>query len=96
MIPRVQIRLSAPGIKHLTLVQFGLKFIAGAGIGLTLSFLWIGTTLHEKIDALEIQTKAIIDGTNQIVLQAKTKDLDISSQAIKKNSETNCLHQTST
>ena len=83
MVPRVQIRLAAPGIKHLSLAQFGLKFISGAGLGLTLSFLWIGTTLHEKIDALEIQTHTIIEGTNQMVAQAKTKDLDISSQAIQ-------------
>ena len=83
MVPRVHIELSAPGINHLRLTQFGLKLIIAGGIALTVSFWWIGTTLHDKIDVLTDQTETIITQTRQVVAQAKSKGLDLSDHAIQ-------------
>ncbi len=82
MVPRVRIDLSAPGIDHLRLTQFGLKLIVAGGLALTVSFWWIGTSLHDKIDALTDQTETIITQTRQVVAQAKAKGMDLSDQAI--------------
>lgn len=84
MVPRVRIHLSAPGIKHLTLSQFGLKAIIVGCLTLTMCFWWIGTNLHEQIDAFENQTNMIITQTRQVVLEAKTAGIDLSDQAIQK------------
>lgn len=84
MVPRVRIPLSAPGINHLTLTQFALKLITVGGLALTISFWWVGTTLHQKIDELENQTNMIGAQTQQVVSQAKAKGIDLSDQAIKK------------
>ena len=83
MIPRVHNHLSAPGIKHLTLTQFGLKLITAGGLALTVSFWWIGITLHDKIDVLENQTYLILDQTRTIVAQEKAKGIDLSDRAIQ-------------
>jgi len=84
MVPRVHIKLSAPGINHLTLTQFGLKLIIAGSLALTFSFWWLGTTLHEKIGAIENQTQTIISQTRQIIDQAKTAGIDLSNQGIQK------------
>ncbi|MEC4680960.1 MAG: hypothetical protein VST67_09725, partial [Nitrospirota bacterium] len=84
MVPRVHIRLSAPGIKHLNLTQFGLKAIIVASLALTFSFWWVGTTVNEKINALENETQRIITQTRQVIDQAKTSGIDLSEQAIQK------------
>ncbi len=83
MVPRVHIDLSAPGISHLQLTQFGLKLIIAGGIALTVSFWWIGTTLHDKIDVLADHTETIITQTRQVVAQATSKGLDLSDHAIQ-------------
>jgi len=84
MVPRVHITLSAPGIKHLTLTQFSLKAVTAVGIALSVSFWWVGTNLHKKIDALENQTYKIVSQTSQVVAKAKAKGMDLSDQAIQK------------
>lgn len=84
MVPRVHIRLSAPGIKHLNLTQFGLKAIIVASLALTFSFWWVGTTVNEKINALENETQRIITQTRQVIDRAKTSGIDLSEQAIQK------------
>ena len=84
MVPRVHIRLSAPGIKHLNLTQFGLKAIIVASLALTFSFWWVGTTVNEKINTIESQTQRIITQTRQVIDQAKTTGIDLSEQAIQK------------
>lgn len=84
MVPRVHIRLSAPGIKHLNLTQFGLKSIIVASLALTFSFWWVGTTVNEKINALENETQRIITQTRQVIDRAKTSGIDLSEQAIQK------------
>lgn len=84
MVPRVHIQLSTPGIKHLRLIQFGLKLITAGGLSLTFSFFWVGTTLHENIDALETQIYTTISDTTEIVAQAQARGMDLSDQAIKK------------
>jgi len=84
MVPRVHIRLSAPGIKHLNLTQFGLKAIIAASLALTFSFWWVGTTINETINSIESQTQRIITQTRQVIDQAKTTGIDLSEQAIQK------------
>ena len=84
MVPRVHIRLSAPGIKHLNLTQFGLKAIIVASLALTFSFWWVGTTTNETINTIESQTQRIITQTRQVIDQAKTTGIDLSEQAIRK------------
>jgi len=84
MVPRVHIRLSAPGIKHLNLTQFGLKAIIVASLALTFSFWWVGTTINEKINALENETQGIITQTRQVIDRAKTTGIDLSEQAVQK------------
>jgi len=84
MVPRVHIKLSAPGLNHLTLTQFGLKAIIALGLTLTLSFWWIGTTIKEQINAIENQTQRIITQTRQVIDQAKITGIDLSDQAIQK------------
>ena len=84
MVPRVHIRLSAPGIKHLNLTQFGLKAIIVASLALTFSFWWVGTTMNETINTIESQTQRIITQTRQVIDQAKTTGIDLSEQAIRK------------
>lgn len=84
MVPRVHIRLSAPGIKHLNLIQFGLKAIIVASLALTFSFWWVGTTTNETINTIESQTQRIITQTRQVIDQAKTTGIDLSEQAIRK------------
>jgi hypothetical protein len=84
MVPRVQIHLSPPGMKHLRLIQFGLKLITAGCLALTFSLLWIATTLHEKIDSFETQTHTIISETSQIVAQAEATGMDLTDQAIQK------------
>jgi len=83
MVPRVHIHLSPPGMKHLRLIQFGLKLVTAGCFALTFSLLWVGTTLHEKIDAIETQTHTTINETNQIIAQAKAKGIDLTAQAIQ-------------
>ena len=83
MVPRMHLSLSAPGINHLTLTQFGLKLITVGALTLTITFWWIGTTLHQKIDALKNRTETIITQTRQAVDQAKTRGIDLSDRAIK-------------
>jgi len=84
MVPRVHINLSAPGLNHLTLAQFGLKLLTVGGLAAAISFLWVGITLHKKIDAVADQTHIIITHTRQIVDQGKTTGIDLSDQAIQK------------
>jgi len=84
MVPRIHIRLSAPGLNHLALTQFGLKAIIAVGLALTLSFWWMGTTINEKINAIENQTQRIITQTRQVIDQAKMTGIDLSDQAIQK------------
>ena len=84
MVPRVHINLSAPGLNHLTLVQFGLKLLTAGGLAVTISLLWSSTTLHQKIDALENQTDMILNQTRQVVATANAKGMDLSNQAIQK------------
>jgi len=84
MVPRVHIRLSAPGIKHLNLIQFGLKAIIVASLALTFSFWWVATTTNETINTIESQTQRIITQTRQVIDQAKTTGIDLSEQAIRK------------
>jgi Tfp pilus assembly protein PilN len=83
MVPRVHINLSAPGIKHLSLVQLGLKLLTVGGIAVTISFLWTSTALHKKIDAIENQTDMILNQTRQIVATANAKGMDLSNRAIQ-------------
>jgi len=83
MVPRVHSHLSTPGIHHLKLTQFILKAITVVGITLTICFWWFGTTLHENIDGLEDQIHTLMAQTKQIVDQAKTKEIDLSDQAIQ-------------
>ncbi len=84
MVPRVRIHLSAPGINHLTLSQFVLKAIGVMGLTLTICFWWIGTNLHEQIDAFENQTHTIMTNNREVVIQAKTAGIDLSDLAIQK------------
>ena len=84
MVPRIRIHLSAPSISHLSLAQFGLACIAVGSLALTLYFGWVAVVLHEKIDALENQTHAIITETGQEIALAKSTGLDLSDQAIQK------------
>jgi len=82
MVPRVNIQLSAPGIKHLTLTQFGLKLITVGCLALTFTFWWIGIQLHEKIDSVENQTRMISAQTRQVVSKAKAEGMDLSDKSI--------------
>ncbi len=84
MVPRVHINLSAPGLNHLTLAQFGLKLLTFGGLAVTISLLWVGLTLHKKIDAVADQTDIIMTQTRQVVDQGKTTGIDLSDQAIQK------------
>lgn len=84
MVPRVHINLSAPGINHLTLTQLGLKLLTAGGLAATIVFLWVGTTLHKKIDAVANQTYTIITHTKKVVDQEKALGIDLSDQAIQK------------
>ena len=84
MVPRAKISLSAPGSKHLTLAQFGLKAITGVCLALSLTFWWIGSTFHKKIDALENQTARIGTQTQEIVAQANGQGTNLSNRAISK------------
>ncbi len=84
MVPRLQIDLTAPGTNHLTLAQFGLKMLCTASLGLIISFLWVGTTLHGKIDELENHTATIHQSNTQLVSDAKSTGLDLTHQAIRK------------
>ena len=84
MVPRVHINLSAPGLNHLTLAQFGLKLLAVGGLAVIISFWWVSTTLHKKIDAVADQTYTIITHTRQVVDQGKTTGIDLSDHAIQK------------
>jgi hypothetical protein len=84
MVPRVHIRLSAPGIKHLNLTQFGLKTIIVASLALTFSFWWVGTTINETINTIESQTQRIITQTRQVIDRAKKTGIDLSEQAVQK------------
>lgn len=84
MVPRAHISLSAPGIKHLTLAQFGLKAVTAICIALSVSFWWLGTSLHKKIDDLDNQTSMINNQTSQVVSEANAKGIDLSNQAIQK------------
>ena len=84
MVPRVKIRLSTPGIRHLTLIQFGLKAIIGISLTLTCSFWWISTTVNDTITVTENQTQRIVTETRQIIDQAHTTGIDLSEQAIQK------------
>jgi Tfp pilus assembly protein PilN len=84
MVPRVHIVLSAPGINHLTLAQFGFKLIIAGTLALTFSFWWLGTTLHEKIAGIKAQTQMITSQTSQVINQAKTAGIDLSNQGIQK------------
>ena len=84
MVPHVKIRLSAPGIRHLTLIQFGLKAMIAVGLVLTCSFWWIGTTVNDKITVTENHTQRIVTETRQVIDQAKTTGIDLSEQAIQK------------
>jgi hypothetical protein len=84
MVPRVHINLSAPGLNHLTLAQFGLKLLTVGGLAAAISFLWVGISLHKKIDAVADQTYTIITHTRQVVNQGKTTGIDLSDQAIQK------------
>lgn len=82
MVPRTQILLSAPGKKHLTLTQFGLKTITLACLALSVTFWWFGNTFHKKIDAIENQTSIINSQTKEIVTAASAQDMNLSNQAI--------------
>lgn len=84
MTPRVHTNLSAPGLKHLTITQLGLKAITVGSLTLTMTFWWIGTNLHQKIDSLEDQAQTIMTQTNQVVVQAKNTGNDLTVQAIQK------------
>ena len=84
MVPRVHINLSAPGLNHLTLAQFGLKLLTFGGLAVTISLLWVSTTLHKKIDAVADQIYTINTHTRQVVDQGKTTGIDLSDQAIQK------------
>lgn len=84
MVPRVHINLSAPGLNHLTLAQFGLKLLTVGGLAVTISLLWVSTTLHKKIDAVADQIYTINTHTRQVVDQGKTTGIDLSDQAIQK------------
>lgn len=84
MVPRVKIRLSAPGIRHLTLIQLGLKAMIAGGLALTCSLWWISTTVKDKITLIENQTHRIVTETRQVIDQAKTTGIDLSEQAIQK------------
>ena len=83
-VPRVRIHLSAPGIKHLSLCQFGLKAIVIICLTITVCFWWIGMNLHEKIDGFENKTHRIMTQVTDVVTQAKTAGIDLSDQAIQK------------
>ena len=83
MIPRVHPNLSAPGIRHLAMTQFWLKVIVAVGIALALSFWWLGSTLHEQIDALEYQTHEVHSQTAQMKSAAQSTGIDLSNQAIQ-------------
>ena len=84
MIPHVKIRLSTPGIRHLTLIQFGLKIMIAVSLALTCFFWWMGTTVNDKIIVLENQTQEIVAKTLEVIDQAKTTGMDLSEQAIQK------------
>jgi hypothetical protein len=83
MVPRVKIKLSAPGIRHLTLIQFGLKAMVAVGLALTFSFWWIGTSVNDKTTSIENQTQRIVIETRQVIDQAHTTGIDLSEQAIQ-------------
>ncbi len=82
MVPRTKISLSAPGNKHLRLTQFVLKAITLTCLALSVTFWWVGTTFHKKIDALENQTSMISSQTKEMVAQASARGMNLSSQAI--------------
>ncbi len=82
MVPRAKISLSAPGNKHLTLAQFGLKALTVICFALSVTFWWIGTTFHKKIDDLENQTSLISKQTKDIVAQASARGMNLSNTAI--------------
>lgn len=84
MVPHIKIRLSTPGIRHLTLIQFGLKIMIAVSLALTCFFWWMGTTVNDKITVLENQTQEIVAKTLQVIDQAKTTGMDLSEQAIQK------------
>ncbi len=84
MVPRVKIRLSAPGIGHLTFIQLGLKSTIAVSLILTCSFWWMGTTVNDNITILENHTQAIVTETRQVIEQANTTGIDLSEQAIQK------------
>ena len=83
MVPRIQINLSAPGISHLLLTQFGLKLVAAGALALTVVFWWIGTSLHQKIDEVENQMTTIHTDNRQVVAEAKLIGVDLSDKAIR-------------
>ncbi len=84
MVPRVNIHLSAPGIKPLTLSQFGLKAVILICLTLTGCFWWIGTNLNHQIDAFVEKTQMIMAQTRQVVIETKSEGIDLSDQAIQK------------
>lgn len=84
MVPRVRIQLSAPGIKHLTLSQFGLKAIVVMCLTMTVCFGWLGMNLHKKIDVFENKIHKVMNQTTEAVIQAKATGIDLSDQAIQK------------
>jgi hypothetical protein len=75
--------LSAPGVNYLRLTQFGLNLLMVGALTLTVSFWWLGSTLHQEIDSLEDQVSTVKTTNDQLIAQAKTAGLDLSDQAIR-------------
>ncbi len=82
MVPRIQISLCAPGIKRLSLAQFSLKAITVICLALSVTFWWVGTNIHNKIDGLENQTGMISNLTKDVVDKASARGMDLSDRAI--------------
>ena len=82
MVPKVHMDLSAPGMSHLMLTQFGLQLISVAVITLTISFWWIGTHLHQDIDTIEYKIQQLNASNQELIVKGQASGIDLSQQAI--------------
>ena len=97
MVPRIHIHLSAPGINHLNLTQFGLALYSRGRCGPHHVLLVDShNVLHKKIDVIENQTHAIITQNRQDRRFGENGWLGFVGSSHSKNSTTHFLRQTGT
>ncbi len=82
MVPKVHINLSAPGMKHLMLTQFGILLVTVGVITLTATFWWVGTHLHQDIDAMEYRIQELNRSNQELLATSRASGVELNQQSI--------------